>query len=551
MGRRKIQIKAIENQKSRIDTFHKRKIGLVKKAAELSMLCGIRMLLAFEDLSGGVFRYSTHGIFEPRDYFQEAWLKATSSKTKKDYPDFFVKIPKKRKRKSKAKADNSVESSKSSDSEIDIENERSNSSSIASEAEKMDESDNQSRGAPTSTDNILDALEGIDRHLSSCQFPANNGLPNDTQVFLQSIKKSIAEIKRRPHNTVQLETAPVIAIAQSDPKNRRRTVATSRASVDKRLIPVFGSGTNSSYAPIGRKGTFDSETNDPKRLLMLKGDFNDVIFEESESGKPLLNMSPINRDRGSVMDFMDDEYFKKARSTNDYHFAFSGHQFDMPSGHNPMGDYGDRNLDMLKNPYMANSDGSRVLFPFGNFSRVHANSNEIDKLNSPMMMHQENNSGALLNGTFKEGQSKSDSDHSKSRIENSKINTKDFWMNLSRLDGSGLENSGLLKEDQTFEPNSMLRFSNNRMTGFSNNNRSFGSEGDNSGLMLFSPIPLTSMTVGRRSESPDWYTHAMKHHNELQQKQQQYPTHEQAGNSFQSDSSIIKSPKLKKHVKDS
>jgi MADS-box transcription factor len=41
MGRKKILIKPISDERLRNITFNKRKAGLLKKAAELSMLCNI------------------------------------------------------------------------------------------------------------------------------------------------------------------------------------------------------------------------------------------------------------------------------------------------------------------------------------------------------------------------------------------------------------------------------------------------------------------------------------------------------------------------------
>lgn len=41
MGRKKIVIKPITDERLRNITFNKRKAGLLKKAAELSMLCNI------------------------------------------------------------------------------------------------------------------------------------------------------------------------------------------------------------------------------------------------------------------------------------------------------------------------------------------------------------------------------------------------------------------------------------------------------------------------------------------------------------------------------
>lgn len=89
MGRKKIEIKAISDRKSRKDTFHKRKVGLIKKAAELSMLCNIRMLVVFEDLSGEVLKYSTHGIYDPVKYFKDRYNTTPVAFTAQHYPDFF------------------------------------------------------------------------------------------------------------------------------------------------------------------------------------------------------------------------------------------------------------------------------------------------------------------------------------------------------------------------------------------------------------------------------------------------------------------------------
>ena len=89
MGRRKIEFKPITDKRSRKDIFYKRKTGLVKKAAELSMLCNVRMLVVFEDLSGEIVKYSTHGIYDPVEYFTEKYLNSKFEFTSVHYPDFF------------------------------------------------------------------------------------------------------------------------------------------------------------------------------------------------------------------------------------------------------------------------------------------------------------------------------------------------------------------------------------------------------------------------------------------------------------------------------
>ena len=59
MGRNKITIKKIDDARLRYLTFHKRKNGLMKKAAEFAMLCNIDLVLIFNDLSNGAIKYTS------------------------------------------------------------------------------------------------------------------------------------------------------------------------------------------------------------------------------------------------------------------------------------------------------------------------------------------------------------------------------------------------------------------------------------------------------------------------------------------------------------
>ena len=52
MGKNKILIKQISNKRLRNITYNKRKNGLLKKAAELGMLCDVPVILYFGDVSG-------------------------------------------------------------------------------------------------------------------------------------------------------------------------------------------------------------------------------------------------------------------------------------------------------------------------------------------------------------------------------------------------------------------------------------------------------------------------------------------------------------------
>lgn len=61
MGRNKIKIKPIENQKLRQVTYCKRKKGLLKKTMELSLLCKIQVFLALVDHNDNLAIYNSEG----------------------------------------------------------------------------------------------------------------------------------------------------------------------------------------------------------------------------------------------------------------------------------------------------------------------------------------------------------------------------------------------------------------------------------------------------------------------------------------------------------
>ena len=64
MGRNKIAIDYIEKKKERSVTFCKRKVGLLKKASELSTLCGVAVSLIFTDMTGNVHLFSNNQDFK-------------------------------------------------------------------------------------------------------------------------------------------------------------------------------------------------------------------------------------------------------------------------------------------------------------------------------------------------------------------------------------------------------------------------------------------------------------------------------------------------------
>lgn len=64
MGRNKIAIDYIEKKKERSVTFCKRKVGLLKKASELSTLCGVDVSLIFTDMTGNVHFFTNNEDFK-------------------------------------------------------------------------------------------------------------------------------------------------------------------------------------------------------------------------------------------------------------------------------------------------------------------------------------------------------------------------------------------------------------------------------------------------------------------------------------------------------
>ncbi|ORZ16128.1 hypothetical protein BCR41DRAFT_61030 [Lobosporangium transversale] len=62
MGRKKIQIKTIMDERNRQVTFQKRRFGLMKKAMELSVLCDCQIGLIIFNSNNKLVQYSSHNI---------------------------------------------------------------------------------------------------------------------------------------------------------------------------------------------------------------------------------------------------------------------------------------------------------------------------------------------------------------------------------------------------------------------------------------------------------------------------------------------------------
>ncbi|KAJ1901645.1 hypothetical protein LPJ66_000612 [Kickxella alabastrina] len=67
MGRKKISISEIENSRQRTVTFARRRAGLIKKAHELSVLCGVKVAIVIFDAKNASHVYASSGA--PEDLF--------------------------------------------------------------------------------------------------------------------------------------------------------------------------------------------------------------------------------------------------------------------------------------------------------------------------------------------------------------------------------------------------------------------------------------------------------------------------------------------------
>lgn len=103
MGRNKIKIERIENERSRTATFTKRKHGLIKKAMELAILCDCEIaLIIFQD--NKIYQYGSFGLDKVLSRFAESKEIPCEDFTNDDYcTKFDEKVNNKRDRSSSVK----------------------------------------------------------------------------------------------------------------------------------------------------------------------------------------------------------------------------------------------------------------------------------------------------------------------------------------------------------------------------------------------------------------------------------------------------------------
>ncbi|KAI8320791.1 SRF-like protein, partial [Martensiomyces pterosporus] len=88
MGRKKINIREIENSRQRTVTFARRRAGLIKKAHELSVLCGVKVAMVIFDAKNASHVYASSGA--PEDLFARYLNKqflTNESRKRKDHAE--------------------------------------------------------------------------------------------------------------------------------------------------------------------------------------------------------------------------------------------------------------------------------------------------------------------------------------------------------------------------------------------------------------------------------------------------------------------------------
>ena len=101
MSKPKTTLSPIKNEKIRNITFNKRKLALLKKATELSILCNVKVFLMFTDMHHNLFKF----VYPSDENVMEfcASLKNVFEYTNHHYPNFQIKNRKERSDKKKNK----------------------------------------------------------------------------------------------------------------------------------------------------------------------------------------------------------------------------------------------------------------------------------------------------------------------------------------------------------------------------------------------------------------------------------------------------------------
>lgn len=92
MGRNKIKMTKIQDEKYRLVTYYKRKRGLLKKAMQLSVICDVEILLCIKDHKGNCMVYSTNNNYS--NFINDNILPSSITKefiSNADFNDIFNK----------------------------------------------------------------------------------------------------------------------------------------------------------------------------------------------------------------------------------------------------------------------------------------------------------------------------------------------------------------------------------------------------------------------------------------------------------------------------
>ncbi|KRX10711.1 Transcription factor, MADS-box [Pseudocohnilembus persalinus] len=220
MGRKKIQIQTINDERLRNITFNKRKAGLLKKAAELSMLCNIKVCLAFTDVYGNLINFFSPDAQVIDDFKDIQPYKRIYTFTREDYPHFFGNKKKKGElnggdgqfedgdnqngEEGEEDEDEDIQAMSSQSKKLKIENKpaQNNNQTIKDENNKEQASNNKQKlkiSIPESNNQIQRQMEALKQQYLSQQQQIGSNKVKEEQQQLQSQQdlQSLAESKNK------------------------------------------------------------------------------------------------------------------------------------------------------------------------------------------------------------------------------------------------------------------------------------------------------------------------------------------------------------------
>lgn len=276
MGRNKIKIQKIENDRMRVVTFNKRKKGLIKKTMELSLLCDINILLCISEGNNKCTIYESSndyiGFINSHIISKEA-LKKNSFLSNKDFDSF------------------NKETDKDGDSMLSVKRKR----KFTGESNFIENSEGE--------ESISEAQK-IKQNLSNKNLPSVKSKAKGKNIAINDRRKS----KRSSNN--KFEDSPTVNMDESLSKiNKKLNLSISIPG--KKEVPSFeDSGTNQTEGTASlvanKENAYQAENNNRMNYqipniyheeIMNPSTMNSLKACDMNIQRQIDNQSPIYKDK--------------------------------------------------------------------------------------------------------------------------------------------------------------------------------------------------------------------------------------------------------------